>query len=179
MVIEKFESMIKLIRNGEGRIEYWQAWMDKDTLVVHWGKVGETGQKKTRKVAKKQGQKFIDELAAETLSKGFRELSDDDMQEFIVQKTFPDGVTPAALDHRHQIEKLFDKALGWTGNGHCDGGDAASNYLTIYCFVIDLDAACEIAMEVLQRGNWENAVLGVTRDDEYIAIHPVGASILI
>jgi hypothetical protein len=72
------------------------------------------------------------------------------------------------LDRRHAVEDLLNSRLGWTGLGHCDGGDIGSGTMNIVCLVVDPDlAAPVIVRELEQKGHREGVTLAVERDGEF------------
>jgi hypothetical protein len=46
----------------------------------------------------------------------------------------------ADLDKRVAVEELMNEGLGWTGLGHCDGGDIGSGTMKIFCYVADANS---------------------------------------
>lgn len=69
-------------------------------------------------------------------AKGFVALDNDKLIEFVVQDKIDGFGTQDDLSKRHQIEEALNKALGWTGNGHCDGGDIGSGTSNVWCYVL-------------------------------------------
>src|SRR5690242_12139451 len=121
--------MLKLYRRDNGHTHYWEAWDARDgTVMVHSGVLGETGE--TRTVAIDDGDSADDVIERESEEprfEGYEELDPDDHVELIVQHNTADAWGDGAdLDKRHSVEGILNECLGWTGNGHCDGGDIGS-----------------------------------------------------
>ncbi len=51
---------------------------------------------------------------------------------------------------RERIEALLDEALGWTGNGLCDGSESGSGRVDFLCAVVDTQAAVETIVTKLR-----------------------------
>ena len=69
------------------------------------------------------------ELADEQLAGGYKKLDEEELIEFVLQYDYTDDQLEEALEKRHQVQEIMDEALGWSGNGHCDGGDIGSGQL--------------------------------------------------
>lgn len=51
---------------------------------------------------------------------------------------------------RERIEALLDEALGWTGNGLCDGSESGSGRVDFISLVVDTQAAVETIVTTLR-----------------------------
>lgn len=63
--------------------------------------------------------------------------------------------TTEDLDQRYKVENLMNEGLGWTGLGHCDGGDIGSGTINVFCFVADV----ALGEKAIVRGLEENKLL--------------------
>ena len=63
----------------------------------------------------------------------------------------------ADLEKCHTVEHILNNRLGWTGNGHCDGGDIGSGTINVFSCVVDP----YIAKETIVAGLNENNLLTV------------------
>ena len=127
-------------RTGDG-LEYWENWTRGDVTVVHWGRVGERGEKLELgpvEFAQDMGKK-IHELH------DFHEIPEDEHALLLV--VVPVEEVPRDLD---ELEALWDRLegwlneeLGWTGLGHCDGVDK-SNEMVAMGLVVDADLAVSV-----------------------------------
>lgn len=150
--------MIKLYKRKPDGLHYWEIWQDGAELVTHWGAVGTMGESKNAKLKRGEDVETAMERAAEAvLREGFSELEPE--FELAIQFKCDGFGTPADLDKRHQIEQWMNNALGWTGLGHCDGGDIGSGTANIFSYVVDGKLAAAVAVAVLRE---QKALEGVT-----------------
>lgn len=62
---------------------------------------------------------------------------------------------------------LMNECLGWTGNGHCDGGDIGSGTINIFSYVIDPEIAAKTTIECLREENLlEGAIIAIRENIE-------------
>lgn len=134
--------MLKLYKRIDGQLHYHEAWAHDRTIVEHWGQVGERGQ------TKKHPLKWLGNPAKAVLSVlksarecGYEPIEADDLAMLCIEFSVDGFGTPADLDKRHSLEKRMDEALGWTGLGHCDGGDIGSGAMEVCCLVVDFEVA--------------------------------------
>lgn len=145
-------NLLKLYKQTESGLQYWEAWEDEDKIVTHRGALGETGVT----VEIPLGASEVADLLIERESKphranGFEEL--EPLAELVVQYRCDDWGSPEDLDKRHKVEDLMNECLGWTGNGHCDGGDIGSGTINIFCYVVDPEIAARTTIECLGEEN--------------------------
>jgi hypothetical protein len=69
------------------------------------------------------------------------------------------------VELRWRIESLLDDALGWVGNGHCDGGDAGSGSMNVFCYVVDAKASAQTMVETLREHGLLDKLI-IALDDE-------------
>lgn len=168
--------MTKLYKKVDNFLHYWEIWDDDKTLTIHWGKLGETGNSKDIKI--KFWQK-IDKIAQEEIEKaqkkGFKEIDLDDHLELIVQfKTNDKWGDEKDLEKRHSIEGLLNESLGWTGNGHCDGGDIGSGTINIFSFVVDPDIATKTVIEDFKKNKIKgDFIIAKQKNEEITVLYPV------
>ena len=79
-----------------------------------------------------------------------------------------------ALEKRQQVQEIMDEALGWSGNGHCDGGDIGSGTINVFTFVIDVDEALQTTLEELKNQQLLDGVkiAYVNDEEDYIQVYP-------
>jgi len=126
--------MIKLYRATERGTEYWEAWATANEITIHWGKLGEEG--KNREIPITPGVNPNDTIKAEAKpirAAGFRPLKPSQLCSIVIQYKIDDHGSTADLDKRVAVEDLMNERLGWTGLGHCDGGDIGSGTMNIFC----------------------------------------------
>jgi hypothetical protein len=77
------------------------------------------------------------------------------------------------LSKRHRVEDLLNECLGWTGNGHCDGGQIGSGAIEVFSFVIDPIVAVSTIVEALRRRDLlEGAVISTESEAGTIVLWP-------
>lgn len=140
----------KLYKQENGKIFYWETWDDGGTSTIHWGKLGEEGERKNIKnTFFKKTSKLVNEEEAFMRQKGYEEIEEDDLKLVIIQFKVDGFGTENDLNKRHDIEDLMDELLGRTGLGDCDGGEIGSGIMNIFCYVIDTDIACRVIVNTL------------------------------
>lgn len=166
--------MIKLYKKENGGFRYREAWEHEGEVTVHWGELGTQGE--TRTVAVQAGQsakEAIDNELAQARADGFAEIDSDDHIEFIVQYGVEGHGTEEDLEKRYAVEDLLNGALGWTGNGHCDGGQMGSGSMEVFSYVIDPHIACKTTVESLRENSLlEGALIAYEEDEEYKVLYP-------
>lgn len=170
--------MIKLLKEQDDGIRYWEVWEHEGILYIHQGVIGETGSTEEVKVPLlKKAEKMMETYAEEKLNAGFSYLDEDELAEFVIQISYQENEDiEEVLNKRNFIEGLMNECLGWTGNGHCDGGDIGSGTANIFCCVIDIDKACEVIKKELEENNvLEGALLAyLDENEDYITLYPAG-----
>ncbi|XQY91125.1 WGR domain-containing protein [Metabacillus sp. HB246100] len=171
--------MIKMTKQVDDEVLYWEVWQDGKTLVIHYGTIGDTGETEEKKLSLFQkAEKFMDELAEEKANEGYDYLDEDELFELVVQYSYEEDQMEATLEMRHHVEDLMNECLGWTGNGACDGGDIGSGTANIVNFVVDVEKATQTIIEELKNNNLLEGVKIAylnPEDEEYIALYPEGA----
>ncbi|MGD0901913.1 MAG: hypothetical protein ABR924_03125 [Terracidiphilus sp.] len=172
--------MLKLYRTTERVTEYWEAWEDTPTrVIVHWGKIGEKGD--SRKVSVKSGTRpsgIIKREAEPLRAAGFKTRRPEEHAQIVIQYKLEGWGSGKDHDRRVQVENLMNECLGWTGLGHCDGGDIGSGTMNVFCDVVDAAVAALIVVSDLrENGQLEGAVIAARErngDDEYKVLWPEG-----
>ena len=144
--------MLKLYKKTELGLLYWETWdVDSKASVVHWGKVGETGDNKDIKSTKSvDHHKIIQAEINKYRTDGYSEIDDDDHIILIIEYRIKEMGTSKDLNKRHKLEDRMNETLGWTGLGHCDGGSSGSGTMEICCFVVDFEIAKRVIEEDLK-----------------------------
>lgn len=130
--------MRKLYKTIKGRLKYWEAWPAASKVVVHTGWLGHWG--RADKHTPERGEshvKALARLAAPMIADGYAPIAPNAHKLLVIQKSLTTWGTVDDLDIRTRIEGIANEWLGWTGNGHCDGGDIGSGTINVFCFVID------------------------------------------
>ncbi len=168
--------MIKLVKQEKDKMLYWEVWgEDEKTLIIHCGCVGDTGEMYEIELYPFQRvEKEMKELADEQLAGGYKKLDEEELIEFVLQYDYTDDQLEEALEKRHQVQEIMDEALGWSGNGQCDGGDIGSGTINIFTFVIDVDKALQTTLEELKNQRLLDGVkiAYVNDEEDYIQVYP-------
>lgn len=168
--------MIKLYKRVGGEWLYWEAWESSDrSVTVHWGTLGDTG--RTRQVRVPAGDSadgIILRESQEPHADGYTEVDPKNHSQVVVQfKTKDAWGDTADLEKRERVEGLLNECLGWTGNGHCDGGDIGSGTINAYSFVIDPFIARDAIVDALKKNNLiAGAIIATGREEGYEVIWP-------
>jgi len=166
--------MIKLYKKCSKGLEYWEAWENKGVVTLHWGIVGENGDSLTIKLEKGQSaEKVIFSEAGPAKKQGYAPIDDDDHSQIVIQYRLKTWGTKKDLDTRYKVEGVMNESLGWTGLGHCDGGDIGSGTINAFCFVVDVKIAKDVVVTALKKaGLLKDAIIAVQNDDDYKVIWP-------
>jgi hypothetical protein len=141
--------MIKLYRREAGKIVlYHEAWLHGSIIIEHWGKLGEPGEtrEQPRNIALSDDENLT-QVLAKSLAIGYETV--DDHAILLVEYLVKGMGTKEDLDKRHALEDRLNELLGWTGNGHCDGGSIGSGTMDVCCFVVDFETAKRVIEEGL------------------------------
>jgi hypothetical protein len=167
--------MIKLYKKIGGSVHYCEAWDNNGEVTVHWGELGTRGEARTMPVSLSQaGEEVIEAELAAPRTDGFNEIEIDDHFQLVLQYRVEGHGNEEDLEKRYAIEDILNGSLGWTGNGHCDGGQMGSGSMEIFSFVIDPVIACETIIKDLgENGILDGALIAYTGDGEnYKVLYP-------
>ena len=150
--------MLKLYRNTNGVINYWETWDNDDKSgTIHLGELGQHGQSKTVKSGlfsnfHKEIQKEIDEKIKE----GYAPVDEEDLVTLLIEFKVDEMGTPEDVDKRTRLQLRMGETLGWTGLGHCDGGSIGSGTMEVCCFVVDFEVAKKVIEKDLTDTEFSN-----------------------
>jgi hypothetical protein len=135
--------MLKLYKSIDSRLHYWETWcQDRKTTVIHWGIVGERGQKREiRSGLFTNIKKVIQKEVYQKLSEGYAEYGEDKMTILDIEYKVDGFGTNQDLTKRHRLEDILNELLGWTGLGNVDGGSIGNGTMEVCCLVIDFEIA--------------------------------------
>lgn len=173
--------MIKMIKQTDEDTFYWEIWEEEEDqeLLEHFGIVGDQGE--SRRFALPTGEDaevWMEEIAEERESEGYEYLDEEELHELVIQYSYEEDQIEEALERRHAMEELMNECLGWTGNGHCDGGDIGSGTTNIFTYVVHVERAVKSILEELQENDLIEGVklaYGNRDNEEYEALYPKGA----
>ena len=155
--------MIKLYKNSDGKLLYWETWSNESSITLHEGVVGDTGKSFERKLKKDETiSALIETLARQKNKEGFSSIPIEEHFTIIISYKIDGWGSKEDLKKRHAIQGIMDESLGWSGNGHCDGGDIGSGEMAIYNYVVDPKQG-KIAIEkaLKKNGYFEGATISV------------------
>ncbi|MDY7107342.1 MAG: hypothetical protein SYC29_01780 [Planctomycetota bacterium] len=135
--------MLKLYRHEGGRVTaYHEAWVDGETVVEHWGILGEQGSvRKHRLRTDLTQEENIQRVLSQATSQGFQPIDIDDHKILLIEYPVEGMGTVTDLERRHAMEERMRELMGWTGLGTCDGGSIGSGTMEVCCFVVDFETA--------------------------------------
>ena len=149
---DEIPDMVKLYKKENGVTRYFEVWLnDEISLTTHQGILGDTGETEDV-IYDEEGDLPVDMAMAEIISKqkqlGYKEI--EELTELIIQYPKDESINKKVLSKKKtDLEALLNECLGWTGNGHCDGGDISSDALNLFCYVVDKDIAARSILEML------------------------------
>lgn len=166
--------MLKLYRTRSGVTEYWEAWITATDVTIHWGNVGEEGE--TRELPHEAGlhpSEMIKREAKSLRAAGFKPRMTKDLHSIVIQYKVGGHGTVNDRDRRVQVEERMNECLGWSGLGHCDGGDMGSGEMNVFCFVVDAAIAEKVIVNDLkEHGLLDGAVIAQRIGDEAKVLWP-------
>ena len=166
--------MLKLYRSANGVKEYWEAWATPNEITVHWGKLGEEGESRQLPVEPSVNpNETIKREAKPILAAGFKPLKRSQISSIVIQYKTVRHRTTDDLDRRVEIEELMNDRLGWTGLGHCDGGDIGNGTMNVFCYVADAGIAETVIVHELEsHGFLDGAVIAQRIGDDWKVLSP-------
>jgi hypothetical protein len=166
--------MLKLYRMTNGVMEYWEAWATANEITIHWGQLGKEGE--SRELPIIPGINPYDTIKREAKpirTAGFKPLKRTALRSIVIQYKIGGHGSTDDLDKRVRIEELMNAELGWTGLGHCDGGDIGSGEMNIFCYVADATIAESVIVRTLEaHGLLAGAVIAERRGDDFRVLWP-------
>jgi predicted DNA-binding WGR domain protein len=159
--------MLKLYKRVEGELHYWETWnRDKKTALVHWGKVGEEGKTEAiRSTVFTSYKKKVQSLVNKKSNEGYQEI--EDIYILLIEYGINWNDAAEDMDKRNRLEGLLNETLGWTGLGHCNGGNINDGAFDICCYVVDFDLAKKVIEKVLHNTEFSNYKRIYDEDLEY------------
>jgi hypothetical protein len=158
---EKYYMIIKLHKMDDNGHQYWEGWIANGETIFHWGRVGEMGERKAvPSKHEEDAETFLQRECAAMEADGFKLIDRESMVGIAVNYSLKSWGDNDDLETRHYLEDLCDQSLGWTGNGHCDGGDIGGGLMNIWCLVLEIPAAINtLSRELQAHGLAEGALI--------------------
>lgn len=171
---ESDEDMCKLYKKVENELHYFEFWIsDENELTIHKGIVGDIGETNVITIGvgdlplKIQMAKF----ESDCRQQGYDTVAN--LTELIIQ--YPCDKLIDLEEKQEEVEVLMNECLGWTGNGHCDGGDIDTKVMNIFCYVANKDIALETILETLRDNDLlENVIIAYAdeKTEEFEMLYP-------
>jgi len=160
---------IKLYKKIDAIIHYWQIYGSSNNpvfLVIHWGRLGETGEFNEIK------DRTLSDLKKmyDTQISGKKEVKYQEAEKFqrmILQfQTTDEWGAADDLDFRNEIWEYLDRFLFLTGNGSISGGAIGSGTVNLFFEVIIPDIGIDTIVHALQEKKIERPYLIALESNE-------------
>jgi hypothetical protein len=143
--------VLRLYKKEGDTLRYWEAWVYEESVTVHWGIVGQTGEEKVLPLPADEDPDMVIAQAAEPLvDEGYDEPEPDIMAPLVIQYALQGKGTGQDFEKRQLIESIISDTLGWTGNGEVEGAESHLGRMNIYFRVMDADIALSTLREALE-----------------------------
>ena len=144
---------IKLYKKIDDSIQYWQIYgssINPVSLVIHWGRLGETGEFiEIKDQSLNEAKEFYNTKISEKKGEGYEELQTPNRM--ILQFHTADGWGGVDdLAFRNEIWEHLDRFLFWTGNGSISGGDIGSGTVNLFFEAVVQDIAVNTIVQALE-----------------------------
>ncbi len=145
--------MISLYKLIDGFLHYWQYWENEDSVTVHHGLVGDTGES-----LELDGGLFSDynkmamEIMEDKLEEGYQAI--DFVSLLVVRFTVDPEMDPVEEGMSSPMEIEIDEALKWRGLGTTHRTVVAGNVVEVTCYVNDIAMATEWVEREMEKGEF-------------------------
>ncbi len=150
--------MLKLYKTINGRLRYHEAWTTEESVIEHWGAVGERGE--TREHAYDARSQADEDAILTVLKKpiedGFTPFEPEYEATLLVEYAVSGMGNDSDLEKRHALEDRLNEVLGWTGLGAVDGGSIGSGTMEVCCYVVDFAIAKQVIETALSGSEFAN-----------------------
>ena len=114
------------------------------------GKVGERG------TTRQSSNENVDNEIGQRIQEDYSEITGDELSVLVIEYAVNDSALRDELDKKNAIEEMMDETLGWTGLGHCDGGNIDDGTMKIACMVVDFDLAKQMIENELMNSPYKD-----------------------
>jgi hypothetical protein len=153
------DTQFKTYRKGDTALEYWEAWISDAGVIQHRGVCGQTGTTRSLPVMR-SALATLEADKAEALHQGFRAIPETRLQTLSLELTANDADPwKRLLSRRNELEDWLNEELGWTGLGHCDGGDMGEGVATAFCLVVSRPLAMALLKSRLPASPFSDAIV--------------------
>lgn len=163
----------KLYKVENDAMHYWEAWDIETGLFIHWGSLGETGEKTIIEVKADKLSDTADQQIQNKISEGYFQLNDEQLNELIIQ--LEEQGSPEDLSLRESIQNIINEALGWSGNGHSTDADIGNGTINIFASVIDPYIACQtIRSAIVGKEISRDFLIALKKQSGFEVLYPEG-----
>ena len=149
--------MLKLYKIADDSKSYWETWENGGLHTIHWGDLGARGEsKKLKSTILRKATAVIQKEADLKIAEGYAPVEDDDHYTLLIEFSVDGMGSGEDVEKRHRLQDRMSETLGWTGLGHCHGGNIGSGTMEVCCFVVDFDVAKHVIEEDLKGTEFED-----------------------
>jgi hypothetical protein len=157
-------TMVKLYRASGGVTEYWEAWFTATEVTIHWGKLGDDGESRELPFEPSHPSDIIKREAKPFRAVGYKPRKPHELHSIVIQYRIEGSGTVDNHQKRVHVEELMNERLGWTGLGHCDGGDIGRGQMNVFCHVVDVAIAEKVIVGELKGSGLLNGAIIAERN---------------
>lgn len=167
------EVFIKLHKKtSDTDILYWEVWNnDETTATMHWGKLGDNGDKKEVKASNNKDLKAaVNKEINKFIADGYEDVPYENY--FLMVLTFEmEGIGETEdLDRMEDLRSIITETLGWTGNGNCDDGEIQEDKTILYADVLNPDIAIQSIKAAFKKEELTGEFFVTVMQDEEVVI---------
>lgn len=149
---KKDKTMQILYKKINNKLNYWEVLeKDDETVVIHWGIVGEVGQ--TKELKRESTSDLYEVLETEfdkKIKEGYAEFDEDDYSFLQIEFIIEGFGTDEDLNKRLRLEDKMEEIMSETVIGFADGGSTKNGLMKVGCLVVDFEIAKKIIEEKLK-----------------------------
>jgi len=160
--------VLRLYKKEGDTLRYWEAWVHEQSITLHWGVVGETGEEKVLPLPadEEDPDMAIAQVAGPLVDEGYEDPDIEEMTPLVIQYALKGKGSGQDFEKRHNVEAVINDTLGWTGNGEVEGAESQPGRMNVYFRVMDVDVAVRTLREALESEELlEGAVIAVAPDE--------------
>jgi len=148
--------VLKLYRFTKRTKQYWETWRipNGGTRVIHSGKLGTRGKTRRLGAGTRDLERAVGLAEARARKQGFTEIPPESHARLVVELPYDGRRRKKHLEWRHRCEDLCNETLGWSGLGHCEGGDSGGPSMRVFCSVVDYPLAAKALRRALDKGGF-------------------------
>lgn len=163
------EKMMKLYKEINKKLHYWQTWQDNSQLAVHYGIVGKRG-----KVEYYTDSQIVDSKIKQIIQDGYYEIKPEDHHPIIIEyKIANSWGTLEDLGKRFRLTEQMNELLAWVGLGDCDDSSTGMGVMEVACNVVNFHMAKKVIKQDLKNTEFgdysriHDDYEGLSKSEEY------------